>query len=243
MVKDKRLTSWGLHVIAMVLMLCDHLWGTVILGNDWLTCLGRIAFPIFAFMIAEGYFHTKSFKKYLGRIALFALISEIPFNLMHDGYWISFMQNVLWTFLLALLAMKLLDTIRKLKPWFSIPLCAVTVIIFYYAGTLLMVDYLGEGVLTVLLFYFLRGNGILTRIGQLAGLSYINCFMIKGLVYPIELFGYGIEIPQQAFAIFAVIPIWLYGGEQGTHNKLTKAANYWFYPVHMLILGLLVYFN
>lgn len=48
-------TSMSLHIIAMTCMLCDHLWGTIVPGNDWLTCVGRILFPIFAFLIVEGY--------------------------------------------------------------------------------------------------------------------------------------------------------------------------------------------
>ena len=58
------LTSFHLHILAMALMLCDHLWVSVVPGNDWLTDIGRIAFPIFAFMTAEGFHHTKNIKKY-----------------------------------------------------------------------------------------------------------------------------------------------------------------------------------
>ena len=61
-------TSMSLHIMAMIFMLFDHLWGTIVPGNDWMTCIGRISFPIFAFMIVEGYFNTKNLKKYIKKI-------------------------------------------------------------------------------------------------------------------------------------------------------------------------------
>ena len=96
-------TSTSLHIMAMIFMLCDHLWGTIVPGNDWLTCIGRLAFPIFAFLIVEGYFHTKSLKKYVGRLLIFAVLSEIPFNLaMGSRIFYPVHQNVLWSFLISI---------------------------------------------------------------------------------------------------------------------------------------------
>ena len=68
-------------------MLMDHLWATLFPAQEWLTCAGRLAFPIFAFMTVEGYFRTHNFRKYVFRLFLFALISEIPFDLMYGGTW------------------------------------------------------------------------------------------------------------------------------------------------------------
>ena len=117
------LTSCALHFLAMALMLSDHLWATVIPWQaDWMTILGRLAFPIFAFMTVEGFFHTKNLKKYMKRMFLFALLSEIPFNLMSGGSFINpFHQNVLWSFLLGLFLMHLNEKAKaKGKLWIRI---------------------------------------------------------------------------------------------------------------------------
>ena len=108
------LSAAALHIIAMALMLMDHLWATLLPAQDWLTCAGRLAFPIFAFMAVEGYFHTRNLKRYALRLLLFALLSEVPFDLMYGGTWFyPVHQNVIWTLLLGLLGVHLMETVRK----------------------------------------------------------------------------------------------------------------------------------
>ena len=108
------ISTAALHIIAMLFMLMDHLWATLFPAQEWLTCVGRIAFPIFAFMSVEGYFHTHNFKKYLLRMLVFAVISEIPFDLMYGGTWFyPVHQNVIWTFILGLLGIHIMETVRK----------------------------------------------------------------------------------------------------------------------------------
>ncbi len=235
------LSSLGLHLIAMGLMLLDHLWATVVPGNLWLTVVGRAAFPIFAFLISEGYRHTRSVKKYKRRMLMFALAAEIPFNLMLGGSWIyPFQQNVMWTFLIALSCMESLDSIRSRRPgWVGGVLAALAAGLWVLLGQITMVDYGGYGVLMVLVFYLFPGCSWWERAAQAALLVYINWFMIRGQVVPVEVLGLGLELPVQGAAVLALLPVWCYRGRQGPHNKIIQIACYAFYPVHILILALL----
>ena len=176
-------TSAMLHIMAMAFMLCDHLWGTVVPGNDWLTCIGRIAFPIFAFLLVEGYFHTKDLKKYVKRLLLFALISEIPFNLaLGSRLFYPIHQNVLWSFLISIALIHWNERTRaKGVLWKQVAVCVASIVIGYAAGLLTFVDFYHAGILTVLVFYFFRGNAWWQRAAQLIFLWHINTELLGGL--------------------------------------------------------------
>ncbi len=236
--KKFEITSFALHILAMIFMLCDHLWGTIISGNEWLTCIGRIAYPIFAFLLVEGYFHTKNLKKYILRLFIFALISEIPFNLM-KGSSITYIlaQNVLWTFLIGIFMMYLNDKVKN-KKWFVRGIVAfATILLGFVLGFITFADYYGYGVLMILTFYFFRGQKLWNYIAQFIAMAYINVNLMKGLSYEVSLFNKVYWIPQQAYALIALIPIWLYHGKQGPYNKFIKYGFYAFYPLHMLLLA------
>ena len=233
-------TSASLHWMAMAFMLCDHLWGTVVPGNDWLTCIGRLTFPIFAFLLVEGYFHTHNLKKYMGRLLVFALISEIPFNLAMSGrLFYPVHQNVLFSFLISLALVHWNHTARGKGRVRQILVGAASVILGYIVGLLTMVDYYHAGILTVLAFYFFRGRGWWQRLGQLACLWYINMELLGGYGYQLQLFGREFFLVRQGFALLALIPIWLYRGNPGPKSKLLQIFNYAFYPAHLLVLGLI----
>lgn len=236
-------TSMSLHIMAMLFMLCDHLWGTIVPGNDWLTCIGRLAYPIFAFMIVEGYFHTRSLKKYVGRLLVFAVLSEIPFNLALGGrLFYPIHQNVLWTFLISIGLIVLNEKAKKTgKLLGRIAVGAATVLLGYVVGIVTFVDFYHAGILTVLVFYFFRGRKWWNYLGQLVCLWYINVEMLGGFSYVFELFGKTQYLSRQGLALFALIPIWLYRGKQGYHNRILQYTYYAFYPVHLLLLGLLRY--
>ena len=238
--KKFELTSFHLHILAMALMLCDHMWVAIIPGNDWMTCIGRIAFPIFAFLCVEGFFHTKNIKKYLTRMVLFAVISEIPFNLVAGGrFFYPPHQNVLWTFSIGIALMWINENAKDRKLPARIAIGAITVFMGYILGLLSFCDYHYAGIFTVLAFYFFRGRDFKNLILQFVCLWYINTEIISGFYYQWNVFGIDIEVLRQSFALFAIIPIWLYKGNHGLYGKGIKELYYWFYPVHLFVLWLI----
>ena len=233
-------TSFSLHIMAMVFMLCDHLWGTVLPGNDWLTCIGRIAFPIFAFMIVEGYHHTGSLKKYVIRLLLFAVVSEIPFNLaMGSRLFYPIHQNVLWSFLISIGLIHWNEKVKAKQIWKRVLAGVATFCIAYIGGIISFVDFYNAGILMALTFYFFRGKKWWCYLGQLICMWYINCEMLGGFGYEIDIFGTTHFIARQGLALLALIPIWLYKGNQGHHSKVFQYICYAFYPAHLLILGII----
>lgn len=221
------MSSFALHIWAMLLMLCDHLQLTLLPDLPILRCVGRLAFPLFAFMAVEGYLHTRSLKKYLLRLLMLAVISEIPFDLLVSGSVFDPMhQNVIWTIILGLCCIRAFENISAdLKKMLS----AVVIIASLAAAIIARVDYSSGGVLTLLAFYAFRGNTVRCRLMQLLSLAFINLVLLGGIEF---------AFPYQALAVLSLPIIWLYDGSQGPHNGFIKAANYLFYPAHMLILAL-----
>ena len=237
------LTANMLRTIAVIFMLSDHIWATALSFGDWMTYIGRMAFPIFAFQIAEGFVHTSNFKKYALRLLGFAVITEIPFNLFYSSRWFNpYHQNVLFTLLLGLLAIKVIDGLKKDRSLKNIALSVLWLGLILLASVVGFVDYNHYGVLTVIMFYLMRDFPF-AWLGQLIGMILINIVIFEGLVFPVEIFGKTFEIPSQGFAVIALIPIWLYGNRKGKSSKLLQYGFYAFYPLHMLVLFLIKHFS
>ena len=235
------LSSNALRYLALLFMLLDHSYHTIG-GGLWLNCIGRLAFPIFAFQIAEGFHHTSNVKRYKLRLLLFALIAEIPFNwMLAAGPLYPFHQNVLFTLLLGLVAIEAIEKgktcEKQLKSWLlqvAVPLLCMAV------AEIGMTDYNWVGVVTVMGFYLLRNY----KLPQFILLFYLNQFVLGGRVFP--LFGGAIALKMQALAVLALPLIWLYNGEKGKDLKIAgKKINigYWFYPAHLVLLCLLRYWK
>ena len=159
---------------------------------------------------------------------------------MYGGNLIyPFHQNVLWTFILGLLCITIIEKIRKKGNIFlTILTFILTTIIGFILGFLTMVDYFGHGILIILLFYFFRKKEWWCLIGQFIGLYWISVELISGLAVPIQILNHEIYIVQQSLSCLALIPIWFYNGTQGPYNKYIQLLFYAFYPIHMLILSL-----
>lgn len=237
------LSACSLHILAMAFMLCDHLWATL-LPYDLLNNIGRLAFPIFAFLAAEGFRRTHDLKRYLGRLLIFAVLSEVPFDLFYGGTaFYPVHQNVLFTFLIALVLLAGVEKVRRRgKAWLTALALAGAAVLGLILGTVCMVDYYGPGVLTVLVFYIFLGRRWFDFIGQAACLYYLNVELLGGYQIPIQLGGLSFELSQQGLALLALGFIWLYKGRQGPHPAWFKWFCYAFYPVHLAILALTAYF-
>lgn len=232
---ENRVESWkclsgnALKMIAIVTMLIDHIGAAIIemgiLGRmgpaltreAWefwssfdlaLRMVGRMSFPVFCFLLVEGFAHTRDVKKYAVRLCLFAWISEIPFDLAFYGRWLEFShQNIYATLFLGLAALAGMEKFRD-STWKQ----ALVVLAGCGAGQLLHTDYGGFGVFFILLLYLLRFNPWMRAL-----LGSVSLISIEP--WP---------------AVFAFIPIQLYNGKRGRWNF--KYIFYAFYPAHLLVL-------
>ena len=229
---------WGLdkltlQCIAMASMLIDHIGAVLLPQYMILRVIGRLAFPIFAFFIAEGAALTHSYGKYLLRVALFAVLTELPFDLAFQGRWIDpSYQNVLWTFAIALCAIRLLKLGEGKKPAVYGFFASLAALLGYVVATVLETDYGGWGVVMVLAFYICRDrkNVWLLRTCIIVG---INCVAFGG--WQALMNG---AITVQSFAVLTLPLLAFYNGQPGRKSKAIQYGCYAFYPVHLLLLGL-----
>ena len=220
------MTSFILKIIAVITMLCDHL-GYVIFGKfSFMNYIGRLSFPIFAFLITEGYIHTKNLKKYFARLLIFAIISQIPYMLYINAFSNSFSLNILFTLSLGLLGITIYDKIKHKS--FGILL----VILLSFIAQYLKFDYGWYGIVIIFIFYIFKDEKLLMNI-YIFTLIFINYFFYYNASSRIE---YLFII---LFSTLSLIPINLYNTKKG---KDIKYFLYIFYPLHLIILYLLTIF-
>lgn len=237
------MTALGLRVLACIFMLVDHV--GLMLGSYAFRAVGRMAFPIFVFLIYNGYCHTSHRGRYALRLGLFAILSQMPYCLfLGYGFWER--GNVFFTLLAALLCLWAVDAMRQhsVLRWFCwLPVLAgVSVYVFGWFAS----DYAATGILLVLVFYLFDrktvSSRILTVIGSFVAMYY-RSFVSVGI--PL-LLGRGWHWPAMGtwdvlrlFSLLSLVFIFLYNGKKGwefTHPKVVQIGFYLFYPVHQIVL-------
>ena len=216
-----------LKSIACLTMLLDHI-GAVFFPGSVLRDIGRLSFPVFCFLLTEGFYHTRSRGRYALRLAAAAVLAELPFDFAFFGriYWGH--QNVMLTLLLGFLAVWAAVGMQKgIAGWLLAAGCVI-------AAELLCADYGGAGVLLILML-------ALTR--ELPGKNWIrSCLMLFlfALMPSITLVRLGsVAITQQMLGALAMVPIALYSGEKRTASKGVQLGFYLFYPLHLAVLSLM----
>lgn len=224
--KYKVLSGSALKLIAVISMLIDHT-AFVLLGEDapvlcqmgshrltlydTMRFIGRIAFPIYCFLLVEGFLHTRDPKKYGGRLFLFALISEIPWNLEHTGHIFYAQQNVFFTLFLGFLGLCLLRVFQEKKDR-KVP-CALGLFALLVASIYLRADYDISGYCFILMLYLLREQP------------------------PLRAVVGSVMLPNTWRAGLAFLPISLYNGKRGfVRSQIASLCFYALYPVHILLL-------
>ena len=211
----------ALKLIAMAAMVLDHVGDNFFPDQLWMRALGRIAMPIFAFCIAEGFCHTHDKRRYLGRMLLFALLSEIPFDLVTSGRILEFgHQNILFTFFWAILGLLCGEgLLRRGKGKGRVLLAGALLAFFLLASVPLGLDYNMLAVSLIAVFYLLREKALWLR--TLAAAAVHALFRNVGIYW---------------FGLLGFLPIALYNGRRG---KGFKWLFYVFYPGHLLLIYLL----
>ena len=232
--KYQFLDSNLLKLIAMIAMLIDHIGYCLFPEILWLRYIGRIAFPIFAFQIVEGYFHTKNKNKYALRLFVFALLTEIPFDLGLNYVLLEFTyQNVLFTLLCGVLMIHHLERGLQRKGHLK-TIHFIIAIVFLSIPFFIKADYGYLGTLTIFVFYAANKMPEIRYLIMLVGLSYLHIFDSTSINVPF-LFT-NLQMPIQGYALGSIIPIFLYNGTQTKKLNTIRKIGYWFYPIHLLIL-------
>lgn len=239
--KHRGISQEGLKLTACAAMLIDHVWAILIytlyrqqsmargmhmvgLWNVYLAhrIIGRIAFPIFCFLLVEGMSHTHNRNRYARRMLVGAVLSEIPFNLAFSGTLLDATStNVMVTLLLGLLMMAAME---KVTGFWKIPM----VLPFYYLAELLQTDYAGHGILIIAMLALTRGLPWETplRLLSFPALLWFGADISFGSV----------RLPIELFALLALPFLLCYSGKKRTHSKAVQRLFYCFYPAHLLAL-------
>ena len=244
------MSAFVLKIIALINMCCDHISYLLYGGFSHLNYIGRIAFPIFAFQISEGYIHTHNLKKYIVRLIIFAIISQVPYAWFGYCFFSKMSLNIIFTLILGLLSISIYEFILSKGKLQCVPtsnydsstieqnnnifqykmLGIIIVLIIAVFADIFDFDYGFYGVFIIFLFYLYRNKKLSINIviTILTFIYYTPYFMASNF-----------NITYLGLFICSLLPlifINLYNGQKGKDHKMLF---YIFYPVHLLVLCLI----
>lgn len=232
--KKKMLSQEALKIIACVTMFIDHFGHAIVpclpIPNMETVyyicrCIGRIAFPIYCFLLCEGMAKTRDPGKYILRLGIGMLLSELPFDILFKGGFSWESQSVMVT--LTLGAVMLLCMQKTEKKGLKLLLVLPFALLAQFAKC----DYGAGGIVMIAVFVLFNRLSL-----QTAALFLVNWQLLPSAAIIV----FGTVVIIQLLATFAMVPIALYSGRKLTHNKAIQWGFYLFYPVHLLILRILL---
>jgi hypothetical protein len=199
-----------LRIIAFTTMAIDHIGAIFFPQFIIFRIIGRVAMPLFAFSIAEGYNRTRDVNKYGQRILLLALISQLIFFLLFNNDKL----NICFTLFLGLASIYIYD---KAKNWF---IKTSGILLLLIVSIFFNLEYGAYGILMILFFHIFRNNTYLLIVQSLLILAFVLTDF------------------NQIINIFAILAIFLAHFFKKYDFRLNRIVQYWFYPVHLLLIYL-----
>ena len=223
------LNSALLKLIALVTMTIDHIGMILFPEQQIYRYIGRIAFPIFAYLIAEGYTYTRDKRKYFLKMVVMAIITQIPYIVVQNNWYL----NILCTFTISIIILALIDKISD----------KVSDNMLFKLAIIAMIYFIGNQIEESLTFKII---GIEIDYGTLGALLPVLAYIGRNKFEKIVLFTAGLlgvalagHTHVQIYALISVIFLMLYNGEKGYSSRWFKELFWFYYPVHLGLLYLI----
>lgn len=229
------MSSFVLKILACVFMFVGHI--PFVFPDTVIPCIliGKLAFPIFAFLISEGYVHTRNWKKYLSRLLVLALISQLPASMLFNPNSSNLYLNIFFTLLLGLISIRFFDKIKNKY------IAIIPVIFFSAVAEITGCDFGAIGVLMITFFYIFKQNKnlmVLSQIFLMAVLFVQKLYNYTSLNSTILIY----ILLQFLFTVLSLIFIIFYNGKRGKNTMKVQVGFYLFYPIHLIFLCILKMF-
>ncbi len=212
------MSSFQIKIFACLFMFIDHFGLIFFPSMIGFRIIGRLSFPLFAWLISTGYFHTRNVFKYLSRLIILAVIIQIPYSL----YFKSTYLNIFFTLFVGLLTIYFYDSIKNRV------IGIISIINLLLISAVLNFDYGVYGILTIFIFYYFYKDFKKMIFAQVL----LNIFNLTVIILLDNLVLTLLDIVQP-FSLLALVLIYLYNGQKG---QSFKYLFYIFYPAHLLFL-------